>query len=51
MLESFATNQAIAEFDVTVLRYMKPSNTTPLQFADDLVAKSCKVADVHDGEH
>lgn len=40
--------QVIVEFDIAILRYMQPDNTTPHQYVGDLVSKSCKVADVYD---
>lgn len=47
-LVRYATDAAIAKYDVTILRYMQPASTTPQQFVDDLIAKSCKGADVYD---
>lgn len=34
--------------DSALLRYTQPSNMTLIQYADDLFAKLCKVADVYD---
>lgn len=49
-LKKNATDQAIAKREAAVLRYMQPSIMTLQQYADDLVAKSCRVADVyHEG--
>lgn len=36
LLRKYATDQAIAENDAAILRYMQPSSMTPQQFADDL---------------
>lgn len=44
--KNYATNQATAEDDAVVLRYVQPSNMTRQQYANDLVARSCKAADV-----
>lgn len=46
--ENFAPNQAIAEFDATILCYMQPSNTTKQQYADGLATESRKVTIVYD---
>lgn len=43
------TDQVIAEYDAAVPRYMKPTNMTSRQYADDTFAKSCRFADVYDG--
>lgn len=48
LLKKLATDQAITEFDVAIWRYMQLVNMTPRQCADELVAKSCKTADVYD---
>lgn len=40
---------AIAKNDVAILRYMQPASRTTQQFADDLLEKFCKGADVYDG--
>lgn len=45
-----ATDVAIAEIDVFILCDMKPAITAPQLYADDLVAKSGKVANVCDKE-
>lgn len=47
-LKKYATDQAIAEYDAVILRNMQPASMTAQQYADDLVAKLCKVADVFD---
>lgn len=49
-LMSDAADQPIAEYDAAVLCNMLPANMTTQQYADNLVAKSCMVADVYDGE-
>lgn len=46
LLRKCATGQKIAEYDAEILRYMQPANMNPKKYADDLVVKSCKVADV-----
>lgn len=46
LLKKFATGAEIAEYDATILRYMHPASMTHQQFADDLIAKSCKVANI-----
>lgn len=48
LLKKFATDPAIAGFDAAILLYMQAGNMTPEQYADDVVAKSCKVTDVFD---
>lgn len=48
LLKKFVTDQAFVEYDATILRYMQPTNMTSQQIADDLIAKSCKVADVYE---
>lgn len=45
LLKKFAKYRAIAEFDVLILRYMQSAVLTTRQQADDLVVRSCKVAD------
>lgn len=42
-----AADQAIAEYDTTFLRYLQQANITPQQYDDDLIANSCKVANVY----
>lgn len=37
-----------AQYDSAILRYMQPEKMTPPQYTNDLIAKSCKVADVFD---
>lgn len=46
LLKKFVTDQAIGQFNATVLPYMQPFNMTPLQNTDDVVAKSCRAADI-----
>lgn len=46
LLKKYPTEQAIEENDKVTLRYIRPSNKTPQQYADDLIAKTCQVADV-----
>lgn len=40
----FTNDQAIAKMESVILRYIQPPTMTPLQNADYLHAKSCKVA-------
>lgn len=40
------TVQAITEFDAAELRHIKSSDMTPQLYADDPVAKPCKVAEI-----
>lgn len=46
-LKKNASKQATAEYDSEILRYEQPKIMTPLQFADDLMAKLGKVADLY----
>lgn len=50
LLEKFATYHAIAEFDNAMLQYMQFSDLAPLHYAGKLLVKSCKVANVSDGD-
>lgn len=45
-VEEAAGDQAAAEYDSTILRYMQLINLTSQQFADDLIASPWKVADI-----
>lgn len=47
-LKKYATDQGIAEYDAAIFHYMQPDKTTHQQYANDLVAKYCKVAHVYD---
>lgn len=47
LTEKFAIDLNIAECGAAILRYMQQSNIPSLQYADDLVAKSCKVTDAY----
>lgn len=47
ILKKFYTDQANVDYDATNLGSMRPSTMTLQQFADDIVAKSFKVADVY----
>lgn len=40
----------MTNYDAAILRYMLPTNMFPLKYAEDLVAKSCKVTDVYEQE-
>lgn len=46
-LKKLVKDQAITEFNAAILRYMQQANMTPQRYTEDLVAKSCKVADVY----
>lgn len=48
LLKTFATDQAVAEFDSLILRYMRPSSIAPRRYADRIMAKMCKAAEVYD---
>lgn len=48
VLKKFANDKAIAEIDCTILRFSQPTSMTPMQYADDLYAKSSKVADAYE---
>lgn len=41
-------DQAMAEYEGAILRYMQSSNVTAQKFADKLISKLCKFADVYD---
>lgn len=47
-LKTFVTDQATAKFYAAILRYMQPAYMKPQQYAHDLVANTCIVADVYD---
>lgn len=47
-VNELAPGQSIVKLDDAILRYMQPAKTKQQQFADDLSAESCKVADVFD---
>lgn len=51
LLKKFATEQAIPEFDAAIIWYMQPADMSSQQYADNLVAKLCEVADVYDERH
>lgn len=44
LLKKYAIEYAIFNYDVAILRYVHPTNMTPRQFFDNLIANSCKVA-------
>lgn len=46
LLVKYLTDQYIAENDSAILRYTNSVNMTHQTYGDDLVAKSCSVADV-----
>lgn len=45
--KKYKTDLAIVRNNVATLRYVQLSNMAPQQYADDLIAKSCKVVDVY----
>lgn len=47
-LKEIAEKQAIAGYDAWILEYMQQSSMTLQQNADDIIAKSCRVANVYD---
>lgn len=48
ILKKFATDQVVAGYEASILRYVQPSRMSPQQHADDVTAKSCNAADVYD---
>lgn len=46
-LKTFANDQAIAEKDSRILRYIQSAHMTPTSYADNLYAKTCRIADVY----
>lgn len=48
ILTKYATHQANTDYDATFLRYMDPASIAPQHYAQDLIAKLQKVADVYD---
>lgn len=48
LLKKYVTNQAIYEYDVTILLYVQPANMALQQIADNLIAKSNNVSLVQD---
>lgn len=48
LLRKYATNQAIAENGAAILRYVQLSYVNPQHYANELIVKSCKVAEVFD---
>lgn len=47
LFREIVEDQAISKTNFAVLRYTQPVNMTLKQYADDLYAKSCIVADVY----
>lgn len=41
-------DEAVTEYDATILRYMQPAYMTSQRYPDDLVTKFCMVADVYE---
>lgn len=48
LLKKFTNGQAIAGLDFSISRHSQASSTNTMQYAENLYAKSCKVADVYD---
>lgn len=48
LVKKFANNQEITERNSTILLYTQPASITPIQYADNSIPESCKVADVYD---
>lgn len=48
LLKNYAAARALTEFNAAILNYMQPPNMTPQKYADDVIPKSCKVADLYD---
>lgn len=48
LLKKLATNQAIIKFDAAILHYKQLLNRTPQQYFEDLIYKSCNVANVYE---
>lgn len=48
LLKKFSYDQYIAWMDSAILRYKQLANMKPIQYAEDLNAKSCKGAKVYD---
>lgn len=46
LLPNYSVEQAIAKFNDAILRYTSVANAAPQHYADDLVAKSCNIADI-----
>lgn len=41
-------DQASVKYGALILRYNQPSGVTAQHYADDIIAKPCKVGDVYD---
>lgn len=48
LFEKFARNQTIAEYDTSILRYVKPLSMSTQNCAEDIIAKLCKEAEAYD---
>lgn len=46
--QSLPRIKIVTEYDASIVRYMKPLGLTPHQYADCIIATSCKVADLYD---
>lgn len=49
LLKRSSQNQAVVEYDASVLKYMRLLSMTLQQYTDNPFSKSCKVADIYDG--
>lgn len=48
LLKKFASDQAIAKMDPTILHYTQVAKMTLIRYTDDLYSMSCKMTDVYD---
>lgn len=48
LLKKFSNDQKITKINSATLRCTQPADMTPIQYANDLYAKLCKVSDVYD---
>lgn len=46
LLKKYKTNAAIVKYNGTILHCMQPLMRTSYHFANDLIAESCKLADL-----
>lgn len=47
LFKKFASDKEISKMNAAVLRYIQLDSLPPMQYADDLDAKSCKIADAY----
>lgn len=48
LLKKYVTDQALSKNVAAILRYVQPSNMARQRYTDDLIAKYCRDADLHD---